>query len=124
MDRGRPFRCQRVEGEELLVNPSPHAARAWAMAGILLFGFLLIATKLCLLQTTWHPDLSIKAEDIRERTVKRDARRGKILDARGNILAQSLPVRTVCADPIAMKKVHPTEVPFIAQQLANLLGLD
>src|ERR1051325_7227251 len=100
-----------------------HTVRALGMSGIILAGFSCIALRLCLLQTTWHPDLTLRAEDLRERTVKREARRGRLLDARGNILAQSIPVRTVCVDPIAMKKIQPSEIPFIAQQLANLLVL-
>lgn len=101
-----------------------HNKRSYLLAGAILIVFLLLGVRLWLLQTFWHAELAAKAENIRERVVKRDARRGNILDAGGNVLAQSLPVRTVCADPIAMRKVQATELPFIAQQLANVLDLD
>ncbi|MSR64647.1 MAG: penicillin-binding protein 2 [Verrucomicrobiae bacterium] len=101
-----------------------HNTRAYAMAGLILTAFGLLGAKLCLLQAVWHVDLSNQADGMHERTVKREASRGNILDAKGNILAQSIPVRTVCADPIAMKKIQSTEIPFIAQQLSNLMDLD
>jgi len=103
---------------------SSHTLRAFGVAGVLLAGFVLLAAKLCVIQTVQHHELAAKAEYFRERTVKRDARRGNIRDATGNILAQSIPVRTVCADPIAMRKIHASQLPIIAQQLANLLNLD
>lgn len=106
------------------MDPLRHNRRSYLLAGAILVVFLLLGARLCLLQTFWHAELAAKAENIRERVVKRDARRGNILDAGGNVLAQSLPVRTVCADPIAMRKVQATELPFIAQQLANVLDLD
>lgn len=101
-----------------------HNARAFILAGLILFMFGALGVKLCLLQTVWHYELASTAENIRERTITREGRRGSIIDAQGNILAQSLPVRTVCADPIAMRTVRREDIPFIAQQLANILELD
>ncbi len=106
------------------MKATSHSIRAFAMAGLMLAVFVFLAAKICLIQTVWRAEYVQKQEDQGERTVKRQAQRGRILDCNGNVLAQSLPVCTVCADPIALKKIHASQIPLIAQQLANLLELD
>ena len=52
------------------------------------------------LQVLRHDELAKLAEDNTQRRILAGARsRGDILDANGNLLATSVPVKTVCADP-------------------------
>ena len=51
------------------------------------------------LQVVRHAQLSDAARGNTVRTIVREPRRGNILDARGNLLATSLFVKTICADP-------------------------
>jgi cell division protein FtsI/penicillin-binding protein 2 len=51
------------------------------------------------LQVLRHDELAQLAQDNTQREFRRAPRRGDILDIHGNLLATSVPVRTVCADP-------------------------
>jgi cell division protein FtsI/penicillin-binding protein 2 len=51
------------------------------------------------LQVLRHDELARLAQDNTQREFRRAPRRGDILDAHGNLLATSVPVKTVCADP-------------------------
>jgi len=51
------------------------------------------------LQVLRHDELAKLAQDNTQREFRQAPRRGDILDARGNLLATSIPVKTVCADP-------------------------
>jgi cell division protein FtsI/penicillin-binding protein 2 len=51
------------------------------------------------LQVLRHDELAKLAQDNTQREFRQPPRRGDILDARGNLLATSVPVKTVCADP-------------------------
>ena len=64
---------------------------------LLSFGFLVY--RLMDLQVFRHGELSNTAKGNTVRTIVLEPRRGNILDARGNLLATSLFVKTVCADP-------------------------
>lgn len=72
---------------------------------VFLLGFLLVTAMACLvyrlvdLQVLRHAELSAKARNNTQRTFVREPRRGDILDVRGNQLATSIFVKTVCADP-------------------------
>lgn len=52
------------------------------------------------LQVLRHDELRAKAAQNTEREIFREPRRGDILDAMGNLLATSVFVKTVCADPV------------------------
>lgn len=72
----------------------------------LLFLVLLLAVafaglgyRLIDLQVVRHDELRAEAEQQSARKIFREPRRGDILDARGNLLANSVFVKTVCADP-------------------------
>jgi len=54
------------------------------------------------LQVLRHQELSAKAEANTQRQMLLEPRRGDILDARGNLLATSVFVKTVCGDPTLM----------------------
>jgi len=94
--------------------------RRWLLlvvAPALVFGAL--AARLVELQFWRHAELRAKAEQNTRREILREPRRGDILDARGNLLATSVFVKTVCADPMLVGR-FPAEV---ARTLAPLLQL-
>ncbi len=71
------------------------------------------------LQVLRHDELTAKAEQQTQKEMLIEPRRGDILDVKGNLLATSIPVKTVCADPalVANRQVE------IAQTIAPLLGM-
>src|SRR4051794_13184047 len=71
------------------------------------------------LQVLRHEDLHAEARKNTERSYQIEPRRGDILDARGNLLATSVFVKTVCADP-SLIGTHQAE---IAHAIAPLLQL-
>jgi cell division protein FtsI/penicillin-binding protein 2 len=76
-----------------------------------------LAFRLVELQVWRHAELRAKAEQNTRREILREPRRGDILDARGNLLATSVFVKTVCADPVLVGR-YPAE---LARALAPLL---
>ncbi len=68
-------------------------------AGCIITGFFALSYRLVDLQLYRHEELSERAKDNTERTFVQKARRGDIRDIRGNLLATSKVVHTVCADP-------------------------
>ncbi len=92
--------------------------------------FLLLAMLICLafaglgyrlvdLQVLRHDELDEKARGNRTREFFREPRRGDILDAKGNRLATSVFVKTVCADPTLIGGRQPE----IARAIAPLLEM-
>ena len=71
------------------------------------------------LQVVRHDELIAKAQQNTQRVILREQRRGDILDAKGNLLATSVFVKTVCADP-ALVGNRQAEV---ARALAPLLQM-
>src|SRR5688572_14599631 len=61
-----------------------------------------LACRLVDLQVLRHAELRAKAAQNTERETFREPRRGDILDAKGNPLATSVFVKTVCADPVML----------------------
>ncbi len=66
---------------------------------LLVAAFAGLGARLVHLQVLRHDELLEKARENTERTFLRQPRRGDIRDARGNLLATTVPVKTVCADP-------------------------
>jgi cell division protein FtsI/penicillin-binding protein 2 len=64
-----------------------------------MLAFVLLAGRLVYLQGLRHAELLAKAQHNTEKTYLLEPRRGDILDAQGNLLATSIFVKTVCADP-------------------------
>jgi cell division protein FtsI/penicillin-binding protein 2 len=89
------------------------------MALLLSIAFAGLGYRLVDLQVLRHDDLRIEARKNTERGYQIPARRGDILDAKGNLLATSVFVKTVCADP-ALIGNRQAEV---AHALAGLLDL-
>ena len=71
------------------------------------------------LQVLRYQELSARARDNTRREFLLEPRRGDILDAKGNLLATSAFVKTVCADPTMMGNHRPE----VARALARL-GVD
>jgi cell division protein FtsI/penicillin-binding protein 2 len=71
------------------------------------------------LQVLRHDELTVLAQQNTQREFFREPRRGDILDARGNLLATSIFVKTICADPSLIGN-HQAEV---ARTLAPLLQM-
>lgn len=82
--------------------------------------FTAFAMRLVQLQVFDHDELTRLAQANRERIVHRQGRRGKILDANGNLLANSQSVRIVAVDP----SITASNAVAMARQLAPLLALD
>src|SRR2546425_3195579 len=92
-------------------NRSPRAAgifnmgkalqyrRLLALTWLLAVAFACLGYRLVDLQVLRHQDLGAKAQQNTQREFLLEPRRGDILDAKGNLLATSVFVKTVCADP-------------------------
>ncbi len=87
------------------------------LALLLVLAFAGLGYRLVDLQVVRHEDLSVKAAQNTEREYLLEPRRGDILDVNGNLLATSLFVKTVCADPTLLGE-HQAEV---SHALAPLL---
>jgi cell division protein FtsI/penicillin-binding protein 2 len=72
------------------------------------------------LQVLRHDELSAKAQHNTQHEFREAPRRGDILDASGNILATSEPVKTICADPSLIGN----QSAAVAQAIAPLLQLN
>jgi cell division protein FtsI/penicillin-binding protein 2 len=72
------------------------------------------------LQVLRHDELAKLAQDNTQREFRRPPQRGDILDIHGNLLATSVPVKTVCADPSLIGNQQTA----VAHALAPLLQMD
>ncbi len=90
------------------------------LAFLLMLAFAGLGYRLVDLQVFRHGELLAKAELNTQREFLLEPRRGDILDDRGNLLATSIFVKTVCADPTLIGN-HQAEV---ARALAPLLQLN
>jgi len=102
-----------------MIQPAQYRRLA-LMALLLLIAFAGLGYRLVDLQVLRHEDLSREAADTRERTIIHASRRGDILDARGNVLATTLFVKTVFADPSLIG----TNQAMVARTLAPLLKMN
>src|SRR5574341_854363 len=94
------------------------ARRLLALAICLGFAFAGLGARLVVLQVRDHEKYRAIAE--RKRVFLREPRRGDILDANGNPLATSLPVKKLFADPQFIGPYYRE----VAHALAPLLGTD
>lgn len=98
------------------MNAIPHR-RLWLLTTALLLGFGALGARLYDLQVLRHEELRQKVQQNTERTYLRKPRRGDIRDIRGNLLATSIPAKTICADPTLVGALHEP----VARLLAPLL---
>lgn len=73
--------------------------RLLLLTALLSGAFALLAFRMVDLQVVRHEELRARAQQNTERRIRIPPVRGDILDARGNLLASSRVVKTVCADP-------------------------
>jgi cell division protein FtsI/penicillin-binding protein 2 len=73
--------------------------RVFLLLGVLVAAFAGLGYRLVDLQVVRHDELLAKAQNNTHREIWTAPRRGDILDVRGNLLATSVPVKTICADP-------------------------
>ncbi len=88
-------------------------------AGCIITGFAGLAYRLVDLQLVRHEELTEEAHNNTERTIVQAARRGDLRDIKGNLLATSKVVHTVCADPETLG----TNYMSVAIQLAPVLEM-
>ncbi len=90
------------------------------LLGLLGAAFAGLGYRLVDLQVLRHGELSEKAEANTQREYWLPARRGDIVDVNGNLLAGSVPVKTVCANPSLLG----TQQVVVARALAPWLQLN
>lgn len=89
------------------------------MVGMLIGVFALLALRLVDLQILRHTELKARALQNTIQRIQIPARRGDILDARGNLLASSTMVKTICADPTLIGNRQAD----VAHAIAPVLGM-
>ena len=94
--------------------------RLLGLALLLLAGFGGLGYRLVDLQVLRHDELAALAQENTQREFLLEPRRGDILDTAGNLLATSVYVKTVCADPSLLGNYQPQ----IAHVLAPLLQMN
>jgi cell division protein FtsI/penicillin-binding protein 2 len=93
--------------------------RLLLLTGLLGGAFALLAFRMVDLQVVRHEELQAKAQQNTVRKIRIQPRRGDILDGRGNLLASSTLVKTVCADPTLIGNRHAE----VARAIAPILEL-
>lgn len=78
----------------------------WWMVGAIVVGFLGLGYRLVDLQVLQHDELEDLAQNNTRRAYYRQAPRGDIRDRNGNLMATSVPIKTVCADPTLICNEH------------------
>ncbi len=87
---------------------------------VMLLSFSFLVYRLMDIQVFSHDELIDKAKKKHVKTIVMDPLRGNILDAEGNLLATSLFVKTVCADPSMIGSYGP----HLAKVLASHLEME
>jgi len=93
--------------------------RALLLLLFLTAAFVGLGYRLVDLQVLRHDELSRLEQDNTQREFWQAPRRGDIFDTHGNLLATSVPVRTICADPSLIGN----QQTVVAQALAPLLQM-
>ena len=76
--------------------------RLFWMSALLALSFVALGYRLVDLQFLQHEELHSQAQKQTQLAITREAQRGEIRDVRGYVLATSLFVKTICADPALM----------------------
>lgn len=87
------------------------------LALLLVIGFGGLSYRLFELQVLRHEELKVKAQNNTEVQLLIEAKRGDILDVKGDLMATSTSVKRVCADPSLIG----TNWPAVARAIAPLL---
>ncbi|WP_297913183.1 penicillin-binding protein 2, partial [Thiomonas sp.] len=115
----RPFAIPAQRRNSHLLHLRLPPGRAWLIKGLMFLAFAALA-----LRALWIQGITTgfyqRQGDLRfVRTIELPAMRGRILDRHGNILASSIPVKTIWADPQTLQ-ADPRQV----DELAALLQID
>jgi cell division protein FtsI/penicillin-binding protein 2 len=94
--------------------------RVLALTLIVFAAFAGLGYRLVDLQVLRHDELAKLAQGNTQHEFRQAPRRGDILDVRGNLLATSIPVKTVCADPSLIGNQQAA----VAHALAPLLQME
>jgi cell division protein FtsI/penicillin-binding protein 2 len=94
--------------------------RLLAVAILLACCFSGLAWRLVDLQVVRHEEFSARLRANTHRSYLLQARRGDIRDIHGNLLATSLPAKTICADPSLIG----SHAALVARAIASFLGED
>ena len=94
--------------------------RVLLLLAVLVLAFAGLGLRLVDLQVVRHDELAKQAEDGTQHEVWQAPRRGDILDARGQLLATSVSMKTVCADPSLIG----AQLAVVARALAPLLQMN
>jgi cell division protein FtsI/penicillin-binding protein 2 len=94
--------------------------RALLLLAVLLLAFAGLGLRLVDLQVVRHDELAKLAQGNTQHEIWQAPRRGDILDSRGNPLASSVPVETVCADPSLIGN----QQAVVARAIAPLLQMN
>src|SRR5271154_5321867 len=100
-----------------MIKRQQQLKRSLALLALAVIAFIGLGFRLVDLQVGRHDELAKLAEKSTQQTSWQSARRGDILDANGNLLATSLPVETVCANPALIGN----QTAIVAHALAPLL---
>jgi len=115
-----PVQWNREEASAREATPEAEAARRMRVLGrVLLVWAVLILVKLVYLQIVCHDELRRMAQQQQEKLVEIQAPRGTIFDRTGQPLAMSLPVDSVCVNPLRVP-----DLTVAADILAHELSLD
>ena len=93
--------------------------RALLLLFLLVAAFTGLGYRLVDLQVVQHDELSAKAEHLTQHEYWQTPRRGDILDVNGNVLATSVAMKTISADPTLIGSFQPV----VAKALAPLLNV-
>lgn len=93
--------------------------RLFLLGVLVMIAFSGLGYRLVDLQVKRHESLLAEAERNTSRTELLVPRRGDVLDARGNLLATSLPAKTIFADPVFIGEYQSN----IAKAIAPLVGM-
>jgi len=102
-----------------MMNKQQVGRAKWLLL-FLVAAFGVLACRLVDFQVLRHGELSARAEQNTQHEFWQAPRRGDILDVNGNVLAMSVPVKTVCANPALIG----TNQAVVARALAPLLHLN
>ncbi len=115
----RPFAIPARRRNSHLLHLRLPPGRAWLVKGLLYAAFLALGGRALWIQGITTGFYQRQGDMRFVRTLELPAMRGRILDRHGNILASSIPVKTIWADPQTLQ-ADPRQV----AALASILGLN
>src|SRR5476649_267601 len=101
-------------------NRGQQLGRLLVLLAFVIVAFVGLGFRLVDLQVWRHGELAALAEKGSQEKIPQAARRGDILDANGNLLATSVPVKSICANPSLLGNQQAA----VAHALAPLLQIN